>query len=122
MQNSKLAFVISIFVGVLVWFGIRVFINVSDPQSTTLYWYAGYPFFLLTSFVLGYCYSVKAWKWPLCVILSQLIIGIGVSGGQLNLLPIGIIVHIVISIPCFVVCYLGVFLKGKREKSNFSIR
>lgn len=119
MQNSKLAFGISIIIGVLVWLCIRVFVNVTDPQSTILYWYTGYPFFLLTSFALGYRYSINAWRWPLCMILSQLIIGIAVSGGQLNLLPIGIIVHIVISIPCFVVCYLGVFLKGKRKNSNF---
>jgi hypothetical protein len=109
-QNNGLAYTISIGVGIVIWFLFNLFTNVPDPQSNILYWYIGYPIFIITSFILSYYFSIKAWRWPLCLILSQLVIGI-VTSNNLNLLPLGIIVHIVISIPCFIAGYCGFFLK-----------
>lgn len=110
-QNNKLAFTISIGAGILIWFIPKWYADVPDPQSNILYWYIGYPVLILVSLVMGFHFCIGVWRWPLCLILSQLIIGIVTSGGNLNLLPIGIVVHVAISIPCFIAGYCGFFLR-----------
>jgi hypothetical protein len=110
-QKSKLPFAISIVVGTFVWYFFSFYTNHSDPQSTKVYWQIGYPILILASFITSYYFSVKVWRWPLLLIFSQAIIGIVMSKGGGNLLPIGIVVHIVISIPCFIAGYCGVLLK-----------
>jgi len=111
--KNKLPFVISIGVGTFVWYFFSFYTNHSDPQSTKIYWRIGYPILILASFIISYYFSVKVWRWPLLLIFSQAIIGIVMSKGGGNLLPIGIIVHIVILIPCIIAAYCGFFLKKK---------
>lgn len=120
MQNNKLASIISIGIGCIVWLCIKYKTNYSDPQGTDLYWYVGYPIFLLSSIGLGYYYSANAWLWPTLMIMSQLAIGFIFIKSDLNLLPIGIMVYITISVPCIVAGYLGVLLKNvnRRFKSK----
>lgn len=117
IKNNKLPFAISIGVGTFVWFFFRTYTNHSDPQSTIAYWYVGYPILILTSFVTSIYFNIKVWRWPLLLILSQLVLGIVMSNGDGNLLPIGIIVHIVISIPCFIAGYCGLLIKKVRTKT-----
>jgi len=112
-QKTKLPFVISIAVGTFVYYFFSFYTNNTDPQSTKIYWQIGYPVLILASFITSYYFSVKIWRWPLLLIFSQAVIGIATSKGGGNLIPIGIIVHIVISIPCIIAAYCGLFLKRK---------
>jgi len=113
MNNQKkiLPFAISIGVGTFVWYFFRFNTNHADPQSIKIYWRIGYPILIMASFIISYYFSVKVWRWPLLLIFSQTIIGIVESKGGGNLLPIGIIIHLVISIPCIVAAYGGVFFR-----------
>lgn len=121
-KNIRLAFTISILSGVFVWVFFRLYTNNSDPQSTISYWYIGYPILILASFITGYFFCIKVWRWPLLIISSQAIIGIVMSNGGGNLLPIGIIVHIIIFIPCLIASYCGLFLKSKFGVNNTDSR
>jgi hypothetical protein len=112
-QQNKLPFAISISIGTLVWYFFSFYTNHTDPQSTKIYWQIGYPILILSSFIISYYFGISVWRWPLLLVFSQAVIGIIISKGGGNLLPIGIIVHIVISIPCIIAAYCGLFLKRK---------
>jgi hypothetical protein len=118
IRNHKLPFVISIGVGTIVWFFFRFYTNHSNPQSSIAYWYIGYPTLILASFITSYFFSIKVWRWPLLLILSQVILGIVMLKGDLYLLPLGMIVYIVISIPCFIAGYCGVLLNKYFKDRN----
>ena len=116
MHNNKFASIVAICIGCIVWLAIWYTSNYSDPQGTDLYWYFGYPIMLLLSIVMGHYYSAHAWLWPLLMIMSQLAIGFILIKSDLNLLPIGILVYIVISVPCIAAGYLGVLFKKFRKR------
>jgi hypothetical protein len=115
MNNQKniLPFAISIGIGTFVWYLFRFHTNHSDPQAIKIYWQIGYPILIVASFIISYYFSEKVWRWPLLLIFSQAVIGIVESKGGGNLLPIGIAVHIVVSIPCIIASYCGLFIKRK---------
>lgn len=106
---------LAILFGTAIWVIFWLSAGKTDPQSTLPYWKIGYPLLIVASCVLGGVFHEHPWKWGTVIILSQVILGIFVLSGDLNILPIGLAVHVVIAIPLILGSYLWRWIYRKYE-------
>jgi len=99
--------------GTVIWFSMRILTGADDPQSHLDYWRIGYPLALVASIILGYLFNVRPWRWGIYIIAIQLILGLTTLKGEPNLLPLGVIFHLVIAVPCIAMGYFGSWLSRK---------
>jgi phosphoglycerol transferase MdoB-like AlkP superfamily enzyme len=120
MLNGKLNYVsysiLAFLFGVFVWMVVKYLLVVNDPQSDIRYWLYGYSLLLVISFSMSIIHG-KPWLWTVSLISSQLFAGIVLRNGDLNQLPIGIVVHVLIMLPCLLLSLLGNFI-GKRWRKT----
>jgi hypothetical protein len=62
---------------------------------------------ILTSGFLGYYFSHRAWRWPLALFFTQLVVHSIIKGEISNLLPIAIILFPVLALPAVAVATLS---------------
>ncbi len=97
-------------IGITVWVVSAYVSNWSDPQSAVFYWKISYPILIIFSGILGIIFPDRPWRWALYLIAAQLVMGILSVKGGLNLLPIGIVIHAIIALPCVLLSYGGGWL------------
>ena len=93
-----------------------------DPQGGDSYWAIGYPIMTVGTITFGYLFRERPWKWGVYIIGSQLFIGFYKMSGDLNQLPIGLLVQFIIAIPLVVGGYFGAWLYKKSKKHKHPTR
>jgi hypothetical protein len=72
------------------------------------YWQIRYPLCIALAAFLGYVEPKRPWRWALAVVMIQLPVMMVTSGNSWDLLPLGVIVFLVISVPVVVAaCVAG---------------
>ncbi len=119
MKNQKKLIPISVTVlfGAAMWVAFWLVSGRHDPQASVSYWSNGYPMMFGGSILFGYLFPEGAWKWGLYIVGTQLFLALFILPGDLNLLPIGLAVQVIISIPLVIGSYVGVWL-SKRKRSE----
>ena len=115
MNSIKMNSILSFLFGIVVLLTAKCSLVVNDPQSDGKYWVFGYSLLLLVSFAMGMI-SIKPWLWPVSMISAQLFASFAFSKGDLNQMPIGIVVHVIILIPCLLLGYLGCLVGNKKTR------
>jgi hypothetical protein len=117
-NNNIIGGALSALIGIAVWLIFWKSAGKSDPQSTDSYWNIGYPIFMAASCILGYFFNKWPWQWGTIIILFQLIPGFFMLSGDLNLLPLGILLHIFFAIPLVLCGYLGRWIYHRKNGTN----
>lgn len=105
-MNAQRAWLIALFGSLLLWIATAAISGRAEPWDAGFYWILSYPLALVLAGVLGYHHPQRPWRWALVVIYSQMIIML-FSGGSFGLLPLGLIMLGVLSLPAIVAAKLG---------------
>jgi len=109
---SLLAFLL----GAVDWELVRNLGGRREAWDDPLYWVLGYPLLLLAAFVLGMIWRGQPWRWAVWLIAGQmtwsLLLAI-TQDGIPNLLPLGLVMFVLLGLPCLLAAYLGRWLGGK---------
>jgi uncharacterized membrane protein YfcA len=116
--RGYIASVLSILFGSVVWFAFRKITGEHDPQGHIDYWKYGYPILVLGAGILSFFFTERPWRWAAYIILMQVILGLTLARGDLNLLPIGLIFHAIITIPAVISGYFGAWLRKRITPSG----
>ena len=111
-------YVIAVLTGVLVWIVISAVSGRREAWDAPWYFSVGYPIICAVSLVLGYFAPVRTWRWGLVPFAGQFVWLLLIQGPG-NLLPLGIIVFAVISLPAVIAAKVGAYLgKVRIERSK----
>ena len=104
--NNNVRYVIAIVAGAAVWLLIVAISGRNEAWDTGAYFTVGIPLVCLTSAVLAYFAPERSWRWGVLPMVGQFLCLL-VMQGPGNLLPLGIIVFAVLSIPSIIAARIG---------------
>jgi hypothetical protein len=79
------------------------------------YWYVSLPLMIIFAYFAGFLGKSRPWRWPLVMLLVQLVVSLTLlSGGPLNLLPLGVVAFVILAVPAFIAAWVGGWY-AKRE-------
>ena len=111
-KATRWAYGIAIVAGTILWFATSAMSGRREPWDSSLYWTVAYPIAIVLSGVLGYAFPQKPWRWAAVVIFSQLIVMI-VGGSGFGLLPLGVVLLTVLSLPAVGLASVGAWLRRR---------
>lgn len=97
------------------WSLTIVFGGRSEAWDSPLYYRAAYPFFAVAAAVLGYLRPGRPWRWPLGLALGQAAVAF-TRNPTGNLLPAGLVIFVIYSLPLILAAMLGSRLRRRRER------
>lgn len=119
MQNKQwsisLSYVISIAVGAGIWIGISNLAGKVEAWDSPYYFQYGLPFLVITTGVLGFIAPARPWRWGILVMVSQAAVAF-IQNPTANLLPLGLVVFGILSIPCVISAYIGAYISSRRRE------
>ncbi|MBI5242197.1 MAG: hypothetical protein HY922_00780 [Elusimicrobia bacterium] len=99
--------------GAAVWLCIALLSGRREAWDSGLYWTCGMPVLMAASGWLGWKFPAHPWRWPLTAFAAQaLVLFVMKPGG--NLLPLGLIAFLVLSLPCVLAAWIGSMIRGRR--------
>ena len=101
--------------GAAIWAGIAQATGRREAWDSPLYFLVGIPVACALSFALALFEPARPWRWGLLPFLGQLLFLL-LSEGVGNLLPIGMIVYGVCSVPAILAASLGAFIATQRAR------
>lgn len=102
----------------LIWGFFWLMSTFQSPEDNIYYWKIGYPILILVSGIAGYRAPLRPWRWSIYIIAIQFFLGMTTAKGGFNLLPIGILVYLLIALPCIAAGYTGAFINRRRKKNE----
>lgn len=110
MRNkSSVVYGLSVFSGLAVWLGLMLVSGRREGWDSPLYFPVGIPLLVLVAAILGFLVPVRAWRWGLFPMGTQATIAVALNPTA-NLLPLGLVLFAMLSLPCLLGAYLGVFV------------
>jgi len=111
---SRLAYALAIVSSAALWVATAAISGKAEPWDSTVYWTVSYPLAIVLAWVLGYAFPQRPWRWALVVMFTQAAVMIA-AGSDVGLLPLGLILLAVLSIPAVVLALLGfgIALRGE---------
>lgn len=109
-DSSRLAYTVALVSGLVLWAATSALSGRREPWDWSGYWTVSYPLALLLAGVLGALFPQRPWRWALVVIFSQMIVML-FGGSGFGLLPLGLILLGVLSLPAIAVAKLGARLR-----------
>ncbi len=104
---------ITLLLSTATWFMVRDLTGTYDPQSHPGYIYYAYPSMIVSSLILGYFFPHYGWLLGFYMIAVQLVAGLLLLAGDYNVLPMGVILHFILALPCMASAWLGSWLGRK---------
>lgn len=105
-------YLISVMSGIAVWLTISFFTGEREAWDSRYYFTYGLPLMVLLAGVLGFVVPNRPWRWAVTVMASQALVAI-LQNPTANLLPLGLLVFVVLSIPLLISAYLGGVLRRR---------
>ena len=106
---------IAVGMGAIVWTVFKVIAHSQDPTELISYWQIGYPASIFISGAMGIFWPDRPWRWGVIIIWVQFIMGLITTKGDLNLLPLGILFYMLITVPCIISGYIGAWVSRTWE-------
>ncbi len=102
--------------GVMLWTLIAAIGGRAEPWDSPLYWSIGYPLAIVLAGVLGYVFPLRPWRWAMTLMFMQGAIML-FGGSGLGLLPLGLIMLLLLSLPAVALASLGARLSRRRHNA-----
>ncbi len=106
----------AILIGVIAWEAAVPAGTRKEAWDLPVYWQIAYPMMIAGAFVLGVLGPAHPVRWGLCIGLGQGVWSLVVTAlqkGIPNLLPLGLIMFAILSVPCIAAAWAGSWL-GRR--------
>jgi hypothetical protein len=97
-RDSLFAYALSALAGLALWTVTAILAGKREPWDAGSYWTVSYPLAVIGSAVLGFVFPERPWRWAAILMLMQFVVMIG-AGSDLSLLPLGLMVLAVLTIP-----------------------
>lgn len=112
MDESRtfLAYLAAAVAGIALWTTTAILGGRAEPWDTGIYWTGAYPLAILISAVLGFAFPERTWRWALTLMVSQMGVMI-MAGSGLGLLPLGVILILILSLPAVLAAGLAGWLR-----------
>lgn len=112
MENrSKPLYAIALIGGAVLWLGTAAIGGRNEAWDSPLYWSVTYPLCIALATALGYVEPTRPARWALAVMLVQPVVMILTSGSGFGLLPLGLMLFAVLSLPPVLGAYVGAWLR-----------
>jgi len=115
VKREYLLLFIAVSLGAAIWIGIVTVSGRREAWDSGAYFAIGIPAACLLSFVLGVVEPVRSWRWGLAPFAGQFL-SLLIMEGVGNLLPLGVIVFAILSIPAVITARIGAAL-GTRSRA-----
>jgi peptidoglycan/LPS O-acetylase OafA/YrhL len=110
-------YVVAIGAGLLVWISMSLLYGKSEGWDTPEYFGIGIPFLCIVAGALAIKEPKRAWRWAFLPLLAQAVF-MTLQQGFGNMMPFGILVFLVLSLPLLVSAYIGVFIRKKLDEET----
>ena len=97
-RNSVLPYILSALSGLGLWALTAAATGKYEPWDASSYWTVSYPLAIIGSAIVGFFFPQKPWRWAVSLMLMQLVVMIA-TGSDLSLLPLGLVMLAVLSVP-----------------------
>ena len=117
-SRAAVAYVLSLASGAAVWLGVAWTTGRREAWDSEIYWTAGYPILAAFAAVCGWLVPGRAWRWPLLAMLVQPVVMLVQDPAGGSMLPLGLILFGVLSLPLIPAAYLGAFVRRGLRRST----
>jgi hypothetical protein len=104
--------------GALLWLGTTAATGQREAWDSALYWSAAYPLCIALAALLAYVVPERPGRWACAVMLVQPIVMALASGGDFGLLPLGLVLFAVLTLPVFVVAKVVASVRLRANTRN----
>lgn len=101
--------------GALLWIATMIISGRREAWDASFYWSITYPLSIGLAGFTGYRLPVKAWRWGLLVMLGQAAVLV-FSSGSFGLLPLGLFMFLILSVPAMLVALLMAWVRQRRAR------
>ena len=117
MKKDSWFYLIAVTSGVLAWITVSAVSGRTEAWDSGLYFSVGMPVVCIVSMVQGFFESRRPWRWGVVPLVGQLLWMLLIQGPG-NLLPLGIIVFVLLSLPSIVAARIGAFVATKLARRD----
>jgi hypothetical protein len=114
VKREHLLLLIAVALGAAIWIGISTVSGRREAWDSGIYFTLGIPVACLLSFALGVVEPERSWRWGVAPFAGQLL-SLLIMEGVGNLLPLGVIVFAILSIPAVITARIGATLGTRRS-------
>jgi peptidoglycan/LPS O-acetylase OafA/YrhL len=114
-ESAKPAYAIAIVGGALLWLAATLVSGKREAWDSSLYWTVAYPLSIVLAGWLGYRYPKNPWRWGLSIFLAQAV-ALAFAGGDYGMLPLGMILFAVISLPAVALACVGARFGSRKDE------
>jgi hypothetical protein len=118
-RGTSFAYGIAAAAGLILWFATSMLGGRREPWDSPVYWTVSYPVAIALAGALGYVFPEKPWRWALVIMFMQMVVMI-VGGSGFGLLPLGLILLSVLSLPGAAVARWAAGIRVRRETPGSS--
>ena len=116
IRTEKSAYLYACGAGAITWIGTALLGHRSEAWDASLYWVAAYPALALVLAWTSFEMPLRPWRWVLAAMFTQAA-ALFLSNPSGNLLPLGLIMFAVLSLPLMIPAAIGARLGRKRITS-----
>lgn len=113
IRTEKTAYVYACGAGAITWIGVALLSHRTEAWDASLYWIAAYPGLALVLAWISFNVPVRPWRWVLAAMCTQAA-ALFFSKPSGGLLPLGLIMFAVLSLPLMIPAAIGARLGRKR--------
>ena len=115
MKRDLWWYILSAACGAAVWIIIAQVSGRREAWDSGLYFSAGIPAVCMASMAFGFLAPRRSWRWGITPLAGQFIWML-LAEGPGNLLPLGMVVFAVLSIPAVITARIGAYLGTRRVR------
>lgn len=116
-RGTSFAYGIAVAAGLVLWFATSMLGGRREPWDSPVYWTVSYPVAIALAGVLGYVFPERPWRWALVIMFMQMAVMV-IGGSGFGLLPLGVILLAVLSLPSVVLAQWAARVRLGRKTSG----
>jgi hypothetical protein len=117
MKREYWLYLLAAVCGAVIWMLIAQASGRREAWDSGLYFSVGIPAVCLVSMACAFFEPNRSWRWGILPIVGQFIWML-LSQGPGNLLPLGVIVFGVLSVPSIIAARIGAFIATKTDRTQ----
>jgi len=117
MKRNHWLYLVAAACGAAIWILIALASGRKEAWDSNLYFSLGIPAVCLVSMVFGFFEPHRSWRWGVLPLVGQLAWML-LSQGPGNLLPLGVIVFGVLTVPSIIAARIGAAIARKTARRN----
>lgn len=115
MKKEYWLYGLALVTGILVWVAVSNATGRREAWDSQWYFLVSIPVVCVVSAVLGFVEPRRAWRWGVVPLVGQFSWMLFTQGPG-NLLPLGVVMFGVLSVPSIITARIGAFLGSKRAQ------